>query len=177
MAKTVEEKSIGNGLSVSKRESTPPARYTEATLVKKLQALGIGRPSTYATIVDTVLSTTRGYAEKDGKYIKPTTLGMTLSEFLDRSFGDIIKLDYTREMEESLDKIASGKETRPEFLAKFYAAMENEIKSNPNMKEAQKIDKLCPQCGKPLVMRRGKYGSFIGCSGYPSCHYIEKTKK
>ncbi len=177
MAKTVEEKSIGNGLSVSKRESTPPARYTEATLVKKLQALGIGRPSTYATIVDTVLSTTRGYAEKDGKYIKPTTLGMSLSKFLDESFSDIIKLDYTREMEESLDKIASGKETRPEFLSKFYTAMEDEIKKNPNIKAVQKTDKLCPQCGKPLVVRHGRYGNFIGCSGYPNCRYIEKNKK
>lgn len=164
-------------LEDQKKATKPKPRYTEATLVKELQKQGVGRPSTYATIVDTVLSENRGYATKDGKSIVPTALGMKLAEYLDKYFNSIIKLDYTREMEESLDKIASGKLTRPDFLQSFYDAMESTIKSDPSIKVAQATDKICPECGKPLVVRRSKYGkSFLGCSGYPKCHHIENLK-
>lgn len=164
-------------LEDQKKATKPKPRYTEATLVKELQKQGVGRPSTYATIVDTVLSESRGYATKDGKSIVPTELGMKLAEYLDKYFNGIIKLDYTREMEESLDKIASGKLTRPDFLHGFYDAMENTIKSDPSIKATQATDKICPECGKPLVIRRSKYGkSFLGCSGYPKCHHIENLK-
>jgi DNA topoisomerase I len=164
-------------LEDQKKATKPKPRYTEATLVKELQKQGVGRPSTYATIVDTVLSESRGYATKDGKSIVPTELGMKLAEYLDKYFNGIIKLDYTREMEESLDKIASGKLTRPDFLQRFYDAMESTIKSDPSIKASQATDKTCPECGKPLVIRRSKYGkSFLGCSGYPKCHHIENLK-
>lgn len=157
-----------------KKETKPPVRYTEATLVKKLQATGVGRPSTYATIVETVLSESRGYATKDGKSIVPTDKGMELAAFLDRSFNNIIKLDYTKEMEEDLDKVASGKLTKLEFLKRFYENLETTIKNNPELKAATTTDKICPECGKPLVVRRSKYGkSFLGCSGYPACKHIE----
>ena len=164
-------------LEDQKKVTKPKPRYTEATLVKELQKQGVGRPSTYATIVDTVLSESRGYATKDGKSIVPTALGMKLAEYLDKYFNGIIKLDYTRKMEESLDKIASGKLTRPDFLQGFYDAMESTIKSDPSIKAAQVTDKICPECGKPLVVRRSKYGkSFLGCTGYPKCHHIENLK-
>ena len=161
-------------LEDTKKQTKPPVRYTEATLVKKLQATGVGRPSTYATIVETVLSESRGYATKDGKSIVPTDKGMELAAFLDRSFNNIIKLDYTKEMEEDLDKVASGKLTKLDFLKRFYETLETTIKNNPELKAATTTDKICPECGKPLVVRRSKYGkSFLGCSGYPACKHIE----
>lgn len=167
-------------LTDEKKQTKAPARYTEATLVKKLQASGVGRPSTYATIVETVLSPSRGYAEKDGKAIAPTEKGMKLAEFLDKDFGDVIKLDYTKTMEEQLDEIATGKLTRKAFLSDFYTTMENAIKANPaiaNIGKSSTLDRKCPKCGKQLVIRHGKYGEFIGCTGWPNCDYIEKKKQ
>lgn len=161
------------------KQTKAPARYSEATLVKKLQSSGVGRPSTYATIVETVLSESRGYATKDGKSIVPTERGMQLAEFLDKDFNNIIKLDYTKQMEEQLDKIAAGKLTRKAFLTEFYNDMENTIKSNPKLARSggqTVLDRKCPKCGKPLAIRKGKYGEFIGCTGWPSCNYIEKKK-
>lgn len=161
------------------KQTKAPARYSEATLVKKLQSSGVGRPSTYATIVETVLSSTRGYATKDGKSIVPTEKGVQLAEFLDKDFNNIIKLDYTKQMEEQLDKIAAGKLTRKAFLTEFYNDIENTIKSNPKLTKSGGqtiLDRKCPKCGKPLAVRKGKYGEFIGCTGWPSCNYIEKKK-
>lgn len=162
-------------LEDQKKQTKPPVRFTEATLVKKLQTTGVGRPSTFATIVETVLSESRGYATKDGKSIVPTDKGMQLAAFLDRTFSNIIKLDYTKEMEEELDNIASGKLSKTKFLEGFYNNLEGTIKSAPELKTmAMSADKICPECGKPLVVRRSKYGkSFLGCSGYPNCHHIE----
>lgn len=154
-----------------------PARYSEASLIAALKRMEIGRPSTFATIVETVLSPSRGYATKDGKSIVPTEKGMQLSAFLDRSFSNIINLEYTRQMEESLDKIANGKLTKSEFLTEFYNDLESTIKNNPELKAAQTIDKICPECGKPLLIRRSKYGtSFLACSGYPQCKHTESLK-
>lgn len=167
-------------LSDEKKATKPPVRYSEATLVKKLQSSGVGRPSTYATIVETVLSPSRGYATKDGKSIVPTEKGMQLAEFLDKDFNNIIKLDYTKKMEEQLDKIAEGKLTKKAFLSEFYDNMEGTIKQNPklaNCSGATVLDKTCPECGKPLAIRRSKYGEFIGCTGWPKCNYIEKKKQ
>ena len=161
-----------------KRESRPPARFTEATLIKKLETSGVGRPSTYATIVETVLSTTRGYAELKDKTIVPTDRGLQLAAFLDRNFNDIINTDYTKKMEEGLDQIASGKKTKLEFLNECYHNLEDTIKNN---KEIQSIpaseDKICPECGAPMVLRRSKFGKlFYGCSRYPKCHGIINIK-
>lgn len=168
------EKLTNTALADEKKTTKPKPRLTEATLVKELQKQGVGRPSTYATIVETVLSPSRGYAEKDGKSIKPTDKGMELAAFLDRSFNNIIKLDYTREMEESLDKIATGKMTKTQFLTEFYTTMEDTIKSNPELKASMTTDKVCPECGKPLVVRRSKHGtSFLACTGYPNCKHTE----
>ena len=161
-----------------KKETRPPARYTEATLIKKLETSGVGRPSTYATIVETVLSTTRGYAELQDKSIVPTERGMQLAAFLDRNFNNIINTDYTKKMEESLDKIASGKETKLEFLTEFYNTLENTIKNNSEISaSAQTTDEVCPLCGAPMVVRRSRFGSlFLGCSKYPKCRGIKNLK-
>ena len=161
-----------------KKETRPPARYTEATLIKKLETSGVGRPSTYATIVETVLSTTRGYAELQEKAIVPTERGMQLAAFLDRNFDSIINTDYTKKMEEDLDKIASGKETKLEFLTNFYNTLESTIKNNKEIAPSQQeINEVCPECGAPLVIRRSKFGSlFAGCSKYPKCKYTKSLK-
>ena len=161
-----------------KKETRPPARYSEATLIKKLETSGVGRPSTYATIVETVLSTTRGYAELQDKSIVPTERGMQLAAFLDRNFNNIINTDYTKKMEESLDKIATGKETKLEFLTKFYNTLENTIKNNSEINaSAQTTDEVCPLCGAPMVVRRSRFGSlFLGCSKYPKCRGIKNLK-
>ena len=161
-----------------KKETKPSPRYTEATLIKKLETSGVGRPSTYATIVETVLSTTRGYAELQDKSIVPTERGMQLAAFLDRNFNNIINTDYTKKMEESLDKIASGKETKLEFLTNFYDTLENTIKNNKEIAPSQQpIDEVCPECGAPLVIRRSRFGSlFVGCSKYPKCKYTKSVK-
>ena len=160
------------------KQTKPPARYSEATLIKKLETSGVGRPSTYATIVETVLSTTRGYAELQDKSIVPTERGMQLAAFLDRNFNNIINTDYTKKMEESLDKIASGKETKLEFLTEFYNTLENTIKNNSEINaSAQTTDEVCPLCGAPMVVRRSRFGSlFLGCSKYPKCRGIKNLK-
>lgn len=158
------------------KQTQPPARFTEATLVKKLQATGVGRPSTFSTIVETVLSESRGYATKDGKSIIPTERGMQLAAFLDRAFNNIIKLDYTKEMEEQLDKIADGKLTKLEFLQGFYNTLEATINSNTEIGKTAE-QKICPECGSPLVARRSKFGTmFFGCSNYPKCRHAEPIK-
>ena len=161
-----------------KKETRPPARYTEATLIKKLETTGTGRPSTYATIVETVLSQSRGYAELKEKAIVPTERGMQLANFLDRSFSNIINTDYTKCMEESLDKIASGQIKKVDFLAEFYNTLENTIKNNKELAQASSNEApVCPECGATMVMRRSKYGKlFYGCSKYPSCHGIINIK-
>ena len=161
-----------------KKQTKPSPRYSEATLIKKLETSGVGRPSTYATIVETVLSATRGYAELQDKSIVPTERGMQLAAFLDRNFNNIINIDYTKKMEESLDKIASGKETKLEFLTEFYNTLENTIKNNSEISaSAQTADEVCPLCGAPMVVRRSRFGSlFLGCSKYPKCRGIKNLK-
>lgn len=156
-----------------KKETKPAPRYTEATLIKELQKRGLGRPSTYASIVETVLSPTRGYAELEGKSIVPSEKGMQLAGFLDRSFSNIINLDYTSNMEKELDLIASGKKKRLDFLNEFYNTLEETIKTSPEISAAasQNEEKICPICGAPMVLRRSRFGKlFYGCSKYPKCN-------
>ena len=161
--------------NVQRVKSSP---YNQENLVKKLETSGVGRPSTYATIVETVLSATRGYAELQDKSIVPTERGMQLAAFLDRNFNNIINIDYTKKMEENLDKIASGKETKLEFLTEFYNTLENTIKNNSEISaSAQTTNEVCPLCGAPMVVRRSRFGSlFLGCSKYPKCRGIKNLK-
>lgn len=181
MAKKIKEDYIGNGLYYTKCETSPKQRFTEATLVKEMQTSGVGRPSTYSNIVETVISQSRGYATLENKYIVPTERGIQLSEFLDRNFSDIINVKYTSEMEADLDKIAEGTEDNIEFLTNFYNNLENEIKNNQEIKNSfagKQTEKICPLCGAPMVIRRSRFGKlFYGCSKFPKCHGIVNINK
>lgn len=154
-----------------RKQTTPPARFTEASLVAKLKDTGIGRPSTYAGIIDTVLSSTRGYAEIIDKKIVPTLKGTQLSEFLDRSFSNIINLNYTKTMEEQLDLIAENKLNKINFLEVFYKELVKTIEENTE--EVEQEEKICPICGAKMQIRRSRFGKlFYGCTQYPDCRGI-----
>lgn len=166
-------------LEALEKHTNPPSRYKESTFIKELESKGIGRPSTFASIVETLLSESRGYCVVNDKFIVPTEKGIALSQFLDKSFPDIINVNYTSELEEDLDLIANGKLDDIDFLTTFYSKLEESVKKvEPTMPKASVVtDKICPDCGKNLVLRNGKYGPFLGCSGYPKCKHIEKVEK
>jgi DNA topoisomerase-1 len=161
-------------LEVAKLFTKPKARFTEASLVKELQQRDIGRPSTYATIVETILSPTRGYAKLEEKHIVPTDRGMQLADYCNRSFPTLINLNYTKDMEESLDKIASGKVSWLDFMTIFYQNLQEVIESTKETGLAPEMpEKECPNCGKTMVVRRSRFGKlFYGCSAYPKCRGI-----
>jgi DNA topoisomerase-1 len=152
----------------------PPARYTEATLVKALEENGIGRPSTYATILATL--TDREYCEKVEKRFRPTALGKFVSHLLQEGFNDIINEQYTAELESQLDRIEDGsldwKEALGSFDDKFSHDLDRAARQMPNVKrDGVPTDESCPDCGRNLVMRFGRYGAFLGCKSYPDCTY------
>lgn len=157
------------------KQTTPPARYTQASFLKDLDKKGIGRPATYATIVKTLLDPTRGYVtEEKDKHLVPTQLGISLVHFLKKNFPSIVETTNRANMEKTLDLIASGSKDYIEDLTEFYNNLENEIKKvSPN----EGKEKVCPNCGKPMAIRKGKYGAFWGCTGYPDCKTIESFKK
>ena len=156
----------------------PPARYTEAKLIKEMEELGIGRPSTYATTMETLK--TRGYVTVTEKKFVPTEIGIEITDKLQEYFSHLINVKYTANMEEDLDKIAEGDIVWYDTLQSFYDEFEPSIKhafdSMPK-KEAEKTGEDCPNCGNPLVIRKGKYGSFTACSNYPECKYIKSEPK
>ena len=157
--------------------TNPPSRYTEASLIKELEKLGIGRPSTYATIIDILKK--RLYIEVNDKKFVPTKTGIQITDKLQEFFSDIINVEYTKEMESDLDKIADGKEVWYELLKKFYNDFDpllNKAFKDMEKDEPEKVGEKCPECGKDLVVRKSKYGSFVGCSGYPECKYIKKEE-
>jgi len=152
----------------------PPPRYTEASLVKALEQYGIGRPSTYASILSTIQD--RNYVEKKGKFFHPTDIGVTVSDLLVKHFNRYINVDFTAKMEAVLDRIAEGKENRVEVLRQFYGPFEKSIEEAGATMVRQKIEPVktgekCPECGADLVIREGRFGKFIGCSSYPECKY------
>lgn len=161
-------------LNVEKKQTTPPSRYTEVSLVKKLTETDIGRPSTFATIIETILSPGRNYCNLIDKQIVPTSLGTQLSDFLDRAFPNLINLNYTKELESNLDLIAQGKLSKLDFLNSFFATLEKALKDNiiENAENGPNNGfKLCPKCGAPMVIRRSRFKTlFYGCSRYPECN-------
>lgn len=152
-------------------ETKPKSRFKEASFLKELKDVGIGRPSTYPSIIETIKSESRGYVVVENKCLKPTEKGMENIDFLDSHFSNLINVKYTSEMENSLDLIASGKLDYLTFLKEFYDNLEHSVKESK-----LECAKTCPKCGKPLVKRRGRYGFFYGCSGFPDCNYIERIK-
>ncbi|MGB9605012.1 MAG: type I DNA topoisomerase, partial [Bryobacteraceae bacterium] len=150
----------------------PPPRYTEATLVKQLEADGVGRPSTYATIISTIQE--RGYVTKHGGRLYPTELGMAVSELLVENFPDIFEVGYTARMEEELDEIEEGKrdwrEAMREFYEKFQQDLERAEREMTDLKRLEEpTNEVCEKCGRPMVIRWGRHGKFLACTGYPEC--------
>ncbi len=155
-----------------------PARYTEAKLIKELEELGIGRPSTYATIMDTIK--TRGYVKVEEKKFVPTEIGIEITDKLQECFSHIINVKYTANMESDLDKIAEGNENPVKVLREFYDDFEPSVKeafTKMEKKPPEETGEMCPNCGSPLVIRKGRYGSFTACSNYPECKYIKTEPK
>lgn len=153
----------------------PPARYSEATLVKAMEEKGIGRPATYAATV-TIL-TARNYAEKEGKYLVPTELGIKITEYLDKFFSGVINVKFTAYMENRLDDIAEDKDTWHDVVDSFWNGFSNLLTkadaSSVTMKsEPIETDIICDKCGHKMLIREGKYGKFLGCSNFPKCRNI-----
>ena len=156
----------------------PPARYTEAKLIKEMEELGIGRPSTYAKTIDTIKE--RDYVELVEKKFKPTTVGIESTDKLQEFFSDLINVEYTRDMEDDLDKVADGELVWNDVLSNFYNLFEPRVKnafSDMEKKAPEETGETCPNCGNPLVIRKGKYGEFTACSNYPECKYIKKEEQ
>ena len=155
----------------------PPPRYNEATLVKKLESDGVGRPSTYASILFTIQE--REYVRKEGGRFFPTELGMVVCDLLLESFNDIFEVQYTAKMEEELDAIEDGTLDWRMAMSEFYGRLSEDIKhAEEHMTDIKRMEKptdlTCEKCGKPLVIKWGKHGSFIACTGYPECTYTRE---
>ncbi len=156
----------------------PPSRYTEAKLIKELEELGIGRPSTYAKIIDTIKE--REYVTIEDKKFIPTQIGFDTTDKLQEAFSDFINVEYTSNMEKELDEIAEGKLVWNNVLDKFWKEFEPRVKEafeSMEKKQPEKTGEVCPECGSDLVVRKGKYGEFVACSNFPTCKYIKKEQK
>ena len=159
----------------------PPARFSESSLVKELDTLGIGRPSTYATIISTLLS--RQYAERNQRQLVPTELGKTVNLILVDNFPDVFNVKFTAYMEQELDKVEAGgkkfAQVVKEFYSPFHSALKNAEERRKQIKEdlVKNIDEKCPDCKKNLVVRWGRNGQFKACSGYPDCRFTEPLEK
>lgn len=158
----------------------PPPRYTEASLIKKLEELGIGRPSTYAPILSTIQE--RFYVEKQERKFVPTVLGFAVTDFLMKYFLDVVDYAFTAQMEDELDDIARGSRQWRPTIREFYIPFEKKLEQT--QKEAEKVKmavefagKECPECGKELIIRIGKYGKFLACSGFPECKHTESLEE
>mgnify|MGYP005840035221 CR=1 FL=1 len=152
----------------------PPPRYTEASLIKTLEEYGIGRPSTYAPILSTLLQ--RGYVERVDKRLVPTPLGITVTDLLVQHFPDIMDVHFTAQMEEDLDRIAAGEEDWVEVLRRFYGPFERRLQAAlaaiPKISlDHEILEEQCPECGAPLQIRHGRFGKFVGCTRFPECRY------
>lgn len=156
----------------------PPARFTESSLIKELESLGIGRPSTYATILATIKD--RGYVTLEDKKFVPSEIGYETTDKLQEFFSSIVNVKYTAQMESDLDNIAENKADYHKVLKDFYdefSPLVDYAFKNMEKKPAEETGEECPECGSPLVIRKGKYGEFVACSNYPTCKYIKKEKK
>jgi len=167
------------GLEGKQSFTQPPPRYTEGTLVKELEAKGIGRPSTYAPIIATIQDRVYVVREK-GKFI-PTELGIFVTDFLIKNFTDLLDLSFTAQMEEELDEISDGRRRWLESLREYYARLDQDLKKGYEAEDTKRagipVEEKCPQCGKGLVIKSGRYGRFKACSGYPGCTFKESLVK
>jgi DNA topoisomerase-1 len=172
--KVLPEMKPGEALALEKVKpeqhfTQPPPRYSEAALIKKLEVNGIGRPSTYATIVST-LDEREYIRRKEGKLF-PTELGLKVNDLLIPRFGNVFEVGFTREMEKELDQVEVGKEEWQAVVRRFYEPFREDL-----TRAEKEFEEFCPKCGKPLMLKRGRYGAFLACSGYPECDYIKKEE-
>ena len=154
----------------------PPARYTEASLVKELESKGIGRPSTYSPTITTILE--RRYIEKEKKQLKPTELGKVVNKLLTENFTDVINVEFTAKVEEEFDQVAEGKENWKKVIREFYGPFEKEVeKVETELEHVRLEDEVtdipCDLCGRMMVVKMGRYGKFLACPGYPECKNVK----
>ncbi|MDD4873703.1 MAG: type I DNA topoisomerase, partial [Dehalococcoidales bacterium] len=157
----------------------PLARFTEATLIKMLEQWGIGRPSTYAPILSTIQN--REYVTKPSGSFKPTELGIIVNDLLIQHFSNIVNIDFTAHLEEDLDKIANEKMDWVQVVKEFYTPFDKDLQKASDAIEKvkledEKTDEICPLCNKPVVIKVGRFGKFLACSGYPECKYTSSFK-
>jgi DNA topoisomerase-1 len=162
------------GLDPKQHFTQPPPRFTEASLVKALEELGIGRPSTYASILGTIIND-RGYVRRERRTLYPTQLGIEVTDLLKPFFPEIMDVEFTAQMEDSLDRIEEGDRAWADTVREFYARFEPDLrraeKEMRNVKVGTETGEACPECGQPLLERWGRFGKFLACSGYPDCRY------
>lgn len=179
--KKLPELAVGDVLELKElikeqKFTQPPARYTEDTLIRAMEEKGIGRPSTYAPMVSTIID--RQYVVKEGKNLKPTNLGEVVTDFMKERFEEIVDVTFTAKMEQELDSIEDGKKEWKEVLAEFYGGFDDTLKVAEKELEGVRIkvpdevtDELCPNCGKNLVIKLGRFGRFLACPDYPNCKF------
>lgn len=175
---------VGDTLSLVKLASEqkftkPPARFTEASIIKTMEEKGIGRPSTYATIMQTLYK--REYIKKDGKYLVPENLGIQVTEYLEQYFSEVVDVAFTAEMEDRLDSIEDNNEPWYKVVDSFYQPMNKKVhvalQGEKIHVQDEVSDVLCDKCGKPMLIKTGRYGKYLACSGYPSCSNIRSLKE
>ena len=166
------------GLKPEQHFTQPPARYTEASLIKALEEKGIGRPSTYAPTISTIES--REYVVKEGKYLRTTPLGEVVTGLMKDKFPDILDYAFTAQMEEKLDEVEQGKENWEDLLKHFYSEFSQELQAAESSLDGERIkipdevsEEICPVCGRNLVFKSGRFGRFLACPGWPECSYTQ----
>ena len=174
-----KEKDILKADKVYKKQlfTSPPTRFSEARLIKEMESLGIGRPSTYAQTISTLKQ--RKYVKFKEKKFFPTDQGKLTIAKLDEFFNEFISTDYSKNMEETLDDVANGEVEQNKILKEFYdyfmPLVDNAFKNMEKIKPKE-TGEICPKCGSPMVFRKGRYGEFEACSNYPQCKYIKKEE-
>jgi DNA topoisomerase-1 len=160
-------------------ETTPPPRYNDASLIGTLEDKSIGRPSTYASIISTIVD--RGYVERIEKRFQPTSVGMAVNDFLVTNFSSIDDIPFTAGMEDKLDQIAQANLGWVKMMKEFYTPFAKQIKEVEGASrvkiEVEQVGEDCPLCGSPLVIRHGKFGKFISCSTFPECKFTKPLVK
>ena len=169
-------------LTSEQKFTQPPARYTEATLIRALEENGIGRPSTYAPIITTIID--RGYVEREAKKLKPTLLGRTVDTLMLEQFPRIVDIDFSAQMEKNLDRVESGAADWRQTVDDFYQEFDRSLKAAEQNMEGKKVkvpdepsDEVCELCGRPMVIKSGRYGKFLACSGFPECRNTRRIVK
>ena len=167
-----------NGLTPGQHFTQPPARFTEATLIKALEEKGVGRPSPYAPTISTI--TDRQYVVKEGKYLRPTPLGEVVTGLMKEKFPDIVDTDFTAQMESRLDKVEAGEAQWKQVLGEFYTGFDAELKKAESELDGERIkvpdeesDEVCDLCGRKMVVKMGRFGRFLACPGWPECTFTK----